>query len=75
MFGRYLLLDHLAQGGMAEIFRAWAPSVDGGGRLMVLKCVQPDFGQDSEFLQMFRSEIRVSIRPQSPQYRSTLRLR
>jgi serine/threonine protein kinase len=61
MFGRYLLLDHLAQGGMAEIFRAWAPSVDGGGRLMVLKCVQPDFGQDSEFLQMFRSEIRVSI--------------
>jgi serine/threonine protein kinase len=61
MFGRYLLLDHLAQGGMAEIFRAWAPSVDGGGRLIVLKCVQPDFGQDSEFLQMFRSEIRVSI--------------
>jgi serine/threonine protein kinase len=60
-FGRYLLLDHLAQGGMAEIFRAWAPSVDGGGRLIVLKCVQPDFGQDVEFLQMFRSEIRVSI--------------
>jgi serine/threonine-protein kinase len=60
-FGRYLLLDHLAQGGMAEIFRAWAPSVDGGGRLIVLKCVQPDFGQDNEFLQMFRSEIRVSI--------------
>jgi serine/threonine protein kinase len=61
MFGRYLLLDHLAQGGMAEIFRAWAPSVDDGGRLIVLKCVQPDFGQDAEFLQMFRSEIRVSI--------------
>ena len=60
-FGRYLLLDHLAQGGMAEIFRAWAPSVDDGGRLVVLKCVQPDFGQDTEFLQMFRSEIRVSI--------------
>src|SRR6185437_6256673 len=60
-FGRYLLLDRLAQGGMAEIFRAWSPSVDGGGRLIVLKCVQPDFGQDVEFLQMFRSEIRVSI--------------
>ena len=60
-FGKYLLLDRLAQGGMAEIFRAWAPSVDGGGRLIVLKCVQPSYGQDPEFIQMFRSEIRVTM--------------
>lgn len=60
-FGKYLLLDLLAQGGMAEIYRAWAPSIDGGGRLIVLKCVQPDYGSDPEFLQMFRSEIRVTM--------------
>jgi serine/threonine protein kinase len=60
-FGKYLLLDRLAQGGMAEIFRAWAPSVDGGGRLMVLKCVLAGFGEDPEFIQMFRSEIRVTM--------------
>src|SRR6185437_4541670 len=60
-FGKYLLLDRLAQGGMAEIFRAWASSLDGGGRLIALKCVQNDFGEDPEFLQMFRSEIRVTM--------------
>jgi serine/threonine-protein kinase len=60
-FGKYLLLDRLAQGGMAEIFRAWLPSVDGGGRLMVLKCVQAGLGEDQEFLQMFQSEIRVTM--------------
>ena len=31
-FGRYFLLDRLAKGGMAEIFRARLNQLDGGDR-------------------------------------------
>jgi len=60
-FGRYFLLDLLAQGGMAEIYRARYASADGAGRLLVIKRIQKDYGAQSEFLQMFRSEIKVSM--------------
>jgi serine/threonine-protein kinase len=60
-FGKYLLLDHLAQGGMAEIYRARMASADGGGRLIVIKKMQAGFGENQEFLQMFKSEIKVTM--------------
>src|ERR1700752_1579254 len=60
-FGRYFLLDHLAQGGMAEIYRARLASVDGAGRLIVIKRIQAGYGSNSEFLQMFKSEIKVTM--------------
>ncbi|MGK5089957.1 serine/threonine-protein kinase [Bdellovibrionota bacterium FG-2] len=60
-FGRYFLLDQLAQGGMAEIFRARLATIDGAGRLIVIKRIQAGQGENSEFLQMFRSEIKVTM--------------
>ncbi len=60
-FGRYFLLDEVAQGGMAEIFRARLASHDGAGRLMVIKRIQAGFGANAEFLQMFKSEIKVTM--------------
>ncbi len=60
-FGRYFLLDHIAQGGMAEIYRARLASVDGAGRLLVIKRIQAGYGANTEFLQMFRSEIKVTM--------------
>ncbi len=60
-FGRYFLLDHIAQGGMAEIFRARLASIDGAGRLLVIKRIQAGYGGNIEFLQMFRSEIKVTM--------------
>lgn len=60
-FGRYFLLDHIAQGGMAEIYRARLASVDGAGRLMVIKKIQAGYGANVEFLQMFKSEIKVTM--------------
>ncbi len=61
-FGRYFLLDMIAQGGMAEIYRARLASEDGGGRLLVIKRIQAGFGANSEFLEMFKSEIKVTQR-------------
>ena len=60
-FGRYFLLDHIAQGGMAEIYRARLASADGAGRLIVIKRIQAGYGANSEFLQMFKSEIKVTM--------------
>lgn len=60
-FGRYFLLDQMAQGGMAEIYRARLASVDGAGRLLVIKRVQAGYGDNREFLQMFKSEIKVTM--------------
>ncbi len=60
-FGRYFLLDQIAQGGMAEIYRARMASVDGAGRLIVIKRIQAGFDANSEFLQMFKSEIKVTM--------------
>ncbi|MCM2277801.1 MAG: serine/threonine protein kinase [Oligoflexia bacterium] len=60
-FGRYFLLDQIAQGGMAEIYRARLAAKDGAGRLLVIKRIQAGYGQNNEFLQMFRSEIKVTM--------------
>ncbi len=60
-FGRYFLLDQIAQGGMAEIYRARLASADGAGRLMVIKRIQAGYGANAEFLQMFKSEIKVTM--------------
>jgi len=60
-FGRYFLLDQLAQGGMAEIYRARLAAADGAGRLLVIKRIQAGYGANSEFLQMFKSEIKVTM--------------
>jgi serine/threonine-protein kinase len=59
-FGRYFLLDHIAQGGMAEIYRARLASQD-GARLIVIKKVIAGYGGNKEFLQMFKSEIKVTM--------------
>src|SRR5436305_11611630 len=60
-FGRYFLLDMVAQGGMAEIYRARLASVEGAGRLLVIKRIQPSYGTNPEFLSMFKSEIKVTM--------------
>ena len=60
-FGRYFLLDKIAQGGMAEIYRARLAAKDGAGRLIVIKRMQAGYGGNSEFLKMFQAEIKVTM--------------
>jgi eukaryotic-like serine/threonine-protein kinase len=57
-FGRYFLLDQIAQGGMAEICRARLATPDG---LIVIKRIQASYGGSNEFLQMFKSEIKTTM--------------
>lgn len=58
---RYFLLDCVAQGGMAEIFRACMASTDGANRLLIIKRILSGYGKNAEFQKMFKSEIKVMM--------------
>ncbi len=59
VFGNYILLKKLAEGGMAEVFLARPSSHMGNGRVQVIKRLLPHFSHQSMFLSMFQNEIQV----------------
>lgn len=64
-FGRYLLLDRLAVGGMAEVYVA-VERGDPSGRLFALKRILPTLAEDEEFVSMFLDEARIVVRLNHP---------
>ena len=58
-FDQYLLLDCIAIGGMAEIFRARPMKSGGAGRILVIKRIIKDYSEKPEFRAMFKSEIKA----------------
>ena len=60
-FGRYFLLDRIARGGMAEIFRARYAMVDSGARLMAIKCMAPELSNEQHLLDMFKAEVKLLL--------------
>src|SRR3954452_8779554 len=63
-FGKYLLLERIAVGGMAEVFVAKAFGVEGFERLLAIKKILPTMGEDPEFIHMFVDEARIAVRLQ-----------
>jgi serine/threonine protein kinase len=59
-FGRYLLLERIGSGGMAEVFRAVAQGLEGFQRTFVLKRIRADHTTQADFLDMFVNEARIS---------------
>ena len=59
-FGRYLILDHLVDGGMAKICRArlLGEEVD---KVVAIKMIRPQLSSDESFKQMFMDEIKVTF--------------
>ncbi len=60
-FGRYELLELLATGGMAHIFRARLASARGTEKELVIKRVLPHLTQNRDFIDMFIDEARISM--------------
>jgi len=58
--GRYFLLDRIACGGMAEVFRARTYDTDGRTRLVAIKRVLSHLSQDDEFIQMLIDEAKIA---------------
>ena len=59
-FGKYLILDHLVDGGMAKICRARYLG-DHADKIVAIKMVQPQFSKDESFKTMFENEVKVSF--------------
>jgi serine/threonine protein kinase len=59
-FGRYLILDHLVDGGMAKICRARFLG-EQADKVVAIKMVQPQFSKDEAFKSMFMDEIKVTF--------------
>ncbi len=65
-FGKYLLLERIAVGGMAEIFVAKAFGAEGFERLLAIKKILPTMGEDAEFIRMFVDEARIAVQLAHP---------
>jgi serine/threonine protein kinase len=58
--GRYHLLDRIAFGGMAEIFRAKTFDDKGHAHLVAIKRILPHLAEDEDFLQMIVDEAKIA---------------
>ena len=58
-FGQYELLDRIAVGGMAEIFRGRAFGEEGFEKMVAIKRVLPSYARDSRFVAMLVTEARI----------------
>ncbi len=58
-FGRYILLDRIGAGGMAEVFRALMPGVEGFARQFVVKRILSERARADDFVEMFVQEARI----------------
>ncbi len=59
-FGRYVLLERMGEGGMAEVFRAVVPGAEGFRRQVVLKRILASHASAPAFVEMFAQEARIS---------------
>jgi eukaryotic-like serine/threonine-protein kinase len=65
-FGRYLLKERLAQGGMGEVFRAVAIGEAGFEKPVVVKRILPAHAGRSDFLELFIAEAKLMTRLDHP---------
>jgi eukaryotic-like serine/threonine-protein kinase len=58
--GRYQILDRLAVGGMAELFKATLTGDHGFEKLVAIKKILPHLATDANFVEMFIDEARIT---------------
>lgn len=63
-FGKYLLLERVNVGGMAEVFVAKSSNPEMG--VVAVKKILPTMAEDVEFITMFLDEARISVRLSHP---------
>ncbi len=65
-FGRYVLVDRLGVGGMAEVFRALVLGPEEFQRVVVVKRILPTLSANPAFIKMFIDEAKVTGRMSHP---------
>ena len=65
-FGKYFLIDRIAVGGMAEIFRARSYGHAGFEKDLVIKRILAHLTENDDFVQMFIEEAKLTVQLQHP---------
>ncbi len=73
-FGRYLLVERLAIGGMAELFLATSPGEHGFQKRVVIKRLLPSLVEDKTYTAMFIDEAKLTARLVHPKIAQTFEL-
>ena len=60
-FGRYLLLDRVAAGGMAEVYRAKTFGAEDFQRIVAIKKILAHVAEDTDFITMFKDEAKITV--------------
>jgi eukaryotic-like serine/threonine-protein kinase len=59
-FGKYVLLERINVGGMAEVFKAKTVGVEGFEKVVAIKRILPAVAADQEFIGMFIDEAKIT---------------
>lgn len=57
---KYVLVEHIATGGMAEIYRAQYTGIEGFAKELVVKCLREEFSEREDVITMFLDEARTA---------------
>ncbi|MEM9074364.1 MAG: protein kinase [Myxococcota bacterium] len=61
VYGKYQLLELLARGGMAEVFKAKSHGVEGFEKILVIKRILAELGENPQFVEMFINEAKIAV--------------
>ncbi|MCA9667704.1 MAG: serine/threonine protein kinase [Myxococcales bacterium] len=65
-FGRYVLLERLGYGGMAEVFVARTQSIGGFEKLLAIKRLLPFCTEDEQTVELLADEAKITVRLTHP---------
>ncbi|MCB0272691.1 MAG: serine/threonine protein kinase [Bdellovibrionales bacterium] len=65
-FGKYLLVDQIASGGMAVIYKAMAKMSDATIHAFAIKRILPQYSKDQEFISLLHDEAKLMVQLNHP---------
>ena len=61
-FGKYVLVDHISSGGMADVYRAKVQGIRGVTKTVAIKRIHEHLLERTRFLRMFTDEAKIASR-------------
>ncbi len=65
-FGQYEILERIASGGMAELYKARLSGVEGFQKIVAIKKILPHLADNEEFIAMFADEAKLAAQLNHP---------
>lgn len=60
-FGKYILLERMAAGGMAEVYLSKSTGAVGVNKFVAIKRILPQYSDHPEFIEMFKEEAKIAV--------------